>query len=240
MAWQKDPCPGCGLAKSSVSKECRACFRARTKTAVCPSCGGRKTYDSARCRACQGKESKSHHPCEDCGVIVQRGSKRCSACYAATIGATRIRCIDCNAPLSRGRLTKRCRACNTEYRRSLPRPICSEDGCPREAKARGMCAPHYVKFVRKRPTKEFRGSLLKTHLSHWPCQLCGYRRMRSDIHRLTPGKDGGTYTPGNMVALCARCHREVHRGLSIPPVAPTREEIVTAEIERQLSNPSVM
>ena len=33
-----------------------------------------------------------------------------------------------------------------------------------------------------------------------------------DVHRLKPGAEGGEYVLGNVVAICANCHRKTHEG----------------------------
>lgn len=235
VAWKKDHCPRCGGAKSTVSKMCRACYGAATRSPVCPSCGGQKTYESKLCRACQGAALLTHHPCVDCGASIQRAATRCLACYTATRQANRPTCLGCGKVMRGygGETPERCRPCNTQYRRSLPATPCSVDGCVRRYSAKGFCAVHYVKEFRPR-RDVYRGSMAKGYLAAWPCQICGYNRMHSDIHRLVSGKDGGAYSPGNMVALCPRCHREVHRGLADSPLAPSEEEIIAAEIRRQM------
>lgn len=46
------------------------------------------------------------------------------------------------------------------------------------------------------------------------CSLCGWLGP-CDKHRLKAGKDGGGYTPGNIIVVCPNCHRLLHRGLSV-------------------------
>lgn len=50
------------------------------------------------------------------------------------------------------------------------------------------------------------------------CQLCGLPAPFTthegepflEIHHIVPLADGGTDTPGNVVALCPNCHRRIH------------------------------
>ena len=42
---------------------------------------------------------------------------------------------------------------------------------------------------------------------------CDYNKTY-DVHRFIPGKDGGTYTIGNMFAICPNHHAEITRGIS--------------------------
>lgn len=46
------------------------------------------------------------------------------------------------------------------------------------------------------------------------CQICGENDFDTlDVHRFKKeGKEGGKYTVGNCVVLCAKCHRKVHAG----------------------------
>ncbi len=41
---------------------------------------------------------------------------------------------------------------------------------------------------------------------------CDYDKAY-DIHRLVPGKEGGSYEFGNMFAICPNHHAEVSKGL---------------------------
>jgi 5-methylcytosine-specific restriction endonuclease McrA len=42
------------------------------------------------------------------------------------------------------------------------------------------------------------------------CKLCGESNYALlDVHRIVPGRDGGTYHPKNVVTLCSNCHRKV-------------------------------
>lgn len=224
------PCPRCGGPKAVVAKLCRNCHGETTNSPVCPSCGGKKSYDSKLCRKCQGAQGKSHKPCPGCGTRIQSAATQCRACYdkARAEKAAKYLCVDCGQPTKQyasTRYAERCWPCEMQRRRERPKRPCSVDGCPRPHRAKGFCAVHYVQSYRPRPTGHFRGNRLRNILAYWPCQMCGYSDMPSDIHRLHPGSEGGKYTPGNMVALCVRCHREVHRGMKPAPPAPTEEEI---------------
>lgn len=235
MVWQKEPCPRCGEPKVVIAKFCRKCVTETSDKPVCPQCGGKKYYSSKLCRPCKDKQATYWHPCPDCGKTIQQGSTRCLDCYNTARQHRQPNCVDCGNPTKRyaaTRAAKRCWACEMQRRRDRPKKPCSVDGCPRPHQAKGFCMVHYVQSYRPRPTGQFRGNRLRKILAFWPCQLCGYAGMPSDIHRLFPGAQGGLYTPGNMVALCVRCHREVHRGISHPPVAPTEEEIrATAPVD---------
>lgn len=226
-----EPCPRCGGPKAIVAKLCRNCHGETTNSPICPSCGGKKSYDSKLCRKCQGAQGKSRKPCPGCGTRIQSAATQCRACYdkARAEKAAKYLCADCGQPTKQyasTRYAERCMDCYRIYQAAnrIQRP-CSVDGCPRPHRAKGLCQVHYTKQYRPRPRGFFRGNRLKVILAYWPCQICGYSGMPSDIHRLIPGAEGGTYDVGNIVALCVRCHREVHRGLTPPPAAPTEEEI---------------
>jgi hypothetical protein len=44
------------------------------------------------------------------------------------------------------------------------------------------------------------------------CEICGYDTV-TQKHRIHPGKEGGTYLLGNVIALCPNHHAEADRGL---------------------------
>ena len=45
------------------------------------------------------------------------------------------------------------------------------------------------------------------------CVICGDDDPAVlDAHRIVPGEKGGRYTRGNIVTLCANCHRRTHAG----------------------------
>ena len=40
------------------------------------------------------------------------------------------------------------------------------------------------------------------------CRICGEEEYATlDVHRIKEGSEGGKYTYGNTVVLCAKCHR---------------------------------
>lgn len=51
-----------------------------------------------------------------------------------------------------------------------------------------------------------RGSLAPKY-----CELCGYDRI-IQRHRIIPGRDGGKYVLGNVIALCPTHHGEADKG----------------------------
>lgn len=100
-------------------------------------------------------------------------------------------------------------------RRAKEQRTCSIEGCARPHVAKGVCKYHYHAERRRlqapavdRPSRFVVGGLA--------CAICGYNRRRSEVHRLIPK---GAYVVGNMVPLCANCHREVTEGITPSPPA---------------------
>jgi hypothetical protein len=56
--------------------------------------------------------------------------------------------------------------------------------------------------------------LLKQLFKFETCMVegCNYSKTY-DVHRLVPGRDGGTYSVGNMFAICPNHHAEIERKL---------------------------
>lgn len=53
---------------------------------------------------------------------------------------------------------------------------------------------------------------LKKHIDK-KCHFCEEDQYSLlDVHRIKPGKEGGKYTKGNTVTVCANCHRKIHSG----------------------------
>lgn len=160
------------------------------------------------------------NPCPNCGQPKRKVAETCAACYNKRRTLVRPACIDCGGPLGdKGLRAKRCWNCHLKQRLSQPKKACSVEGCPHPHKAKGYCVDHYQKFVQQPLNRDGAGRNFLSWIRAQPCQLCGYNRLHSHAHRLTGGKDGGTYEWGNVVALCARCHEEIHRGLTEPPPA---------------------
>jgi len=45
------------------------------------------------------------------------------------------------------------------------------------------------------------------------CYFCGEEQYELlDVHRITPGSEGGKYHEWNTVTVCANCHRRCHAG----------------------------
>lgn len=226
MSRQKNTCPRCFGQKSIHASQCRQCLRESTNSKTCPVCGGQKNYASKLCRRCR---SGRGHACQDCGSPLKgKGNHRCRECYEKSRQRLPEICIDCGkslGPYAYWKKAKRCLPCEMQRRRNLPKKQCSVSGCLRPHQAKGLCSVHYISAFRRQSRGLGIGSSLRKILSSWPCQLCGYAKMPSDVHRLVPGAEGGAYVAGNIVALCCRCHREVHRGLAKSPVAPSEAEI---------------
>lgn len=190
-------------------------------------CGHRVSLKGVRqCRPC--RTASLFHGCIDCGKKVHQARQRCEACYRTFCESKKPKCVDCGQPTKQYAseyFAERCWDCEVKRRRSTPERKCSVEGCGRKHTALGLCRSHYFIQHQQRQLGNHRGGALSRMLALWPCQLCGYSKMKSNIHRLVPGSQGGKYHAGNMVALCVRCHAEVHRGLTLPPQPPTEIEI---------------
>jgi HNH endonuclease len=205
----------------------------------CPDCGGTNTATAARCRSCRARLTATR--CKDCGVRIRKASFRCQACYERLIATTRPVCVDCGGRVklrSAHSGSKRCRDCHFKFRWQSHSPTCSAEGCDRPHHAKGFCNNHYlIERARVRNAGKTRATygtgkriLLMRMVDQLPCQLCGYSKRPSHRHRLHPGKDGGKYEVGNVVALCANCHAEVHDGQTAPPAALTAEQILAGAL----------
>jgi len=164
------------------------------------------------------------NPCPNCGQPKRKAADLCASCRVELrrVGAKGRRgaaCEDCGSPIAdKGGTAKRCWTCWSRHRHSRLKEPCMVAGCPRPHRAKGYCIEHYQRFVQSPANRTGAGRKLIDVVRAQPCQLCGYDRLSSHAHRLTGGKDGGVYAWGNVVALCARCHEEVHRGLTEPPL----------------------
>lgn len=163
--------------------------------------------------------------CSKCGARKRKPSKQCGPCWRASrresTRGSNFRCIDCGGELGdKGHRAARCWDCHLKRIHTRIPPPCSVEGCQRPHRAKGYCIKHYQGRIAgpkaRRGTPGLNASF-HSYARLRPCQLCGYSKIHSHAHRLLPGKDGGGYTEGNVVALCARCHEEVHRGITEPP-----------------------
>lgn len=169
---------------------------------ACPLCGGTKTKGALACRKCKSDRAASFINCGGCGARIRANYSLCRACYEASRAAVRPLCVDCGKPTKQYAheyYAQRCWDCEVKRRRG-------EGPGAREA-------------------GQGRGNILKRLLAKFPCQICGYDRMPSEIHRPIPRGKGGMYTAGNMVAVCPRCHTEIERGLTPCPAPMTEEQI---------------
>lgn len=69
-------------------------------------------------------------------------------------------------------------------------------------------------FIWDLSSKEKFGSRKKKRdlVPHY-CETCGHTITPPTKHRIKPGKNGGKYVPGNVIAQCLNCHGESDRGL---------------------------
>lgn len=214
-------CGICGTeltSHGSNTQICRACFRVQSRN--CRTCGKQlPLYGKAtlQCRECwKNRGRQPVRVCISCGKPMNRYTNplldRCKECRAPQPKV----CVDCGKLLTRHSQSPRCWDCHTERRQVVAsQKVCTIEGCTNKHMAKGLCAIHYE---RMRVTKSRGGkhidSVSRIWVAQQPCQLCGYARMRSHVHRVIAQ---GDYVLGNMIALCARCHDEVHRGLTPCP-----------------------
>ena len=180
------------------------CARLQVAKGLC-----RQHYQQVR------RETMATKPCADCGKGVLPEHTRCMDCQRK--GPNARFCMDCGKPLSHTahKEAKRCWPCHLKGLAAKPRKVCSVVGCQQPHQARGFCRAHYVHNWRA-VTRNGRTTdrVTRTWVASQSCQLCGYSKMRSHVHR--PQRQGD-YVRGNMDALCARCHDEVHTGLTKCP-----------------------
>jgi hypothetical protein len=197
---------------------------------TCSRCGGPKTKGALFCKKCKtDTAAAAWGACRSCGGRIRAAYEQCRSCYDKERIALRPTCVDCGQSTKQyayDHFAQRCWTCEVKRRRSLGVQSCTVEDCVRVHMARGLCRNHYnQQHQRNRITRA--GGLLIQSLKEWPCQLCGYSMMKCEAARLVPG---GPYRPGNVMALCVRCHREVDAGLTPPPTPPTVEEIMASRV----------
>ena len=157
--------------------------------------------------------------CSDCGgLLASRYAERCRPCFLVWI-ARPASCIDCGVRFvkaGRRAQNRRCRDCYRRHRITV-RAMCRSDGCERSVYAKGLCQSHYQVGWRA----SHAGTTQYDYASHalvtaMACAVCGYARMKSEVHRIVPQ---GPYVIGNMVPVCSRCHDEIERSLTECPAA---------------------
>ncbi len=95
----------------------------------------------------------------------------------------------------------------------LRRLACDADIVPMIFSADGQ--PLYVGKAQRAPTKAQTLALYKRDRG---CIGCGIRPQACDIHHIVPWEDGGPTNIDNLVLLCPRCHRKVHKlGYTVEP-----------------------
>lgn len=217
-------CNGPVTSHGRDTKQCQGCWQAARM--FCPTCGKELDKRSQRKRQCRECWLKAHpvRLCRSCGTKLPHGTRstttQCRACRSYPWP----HCVDCGKRLSNSsRETIRCWHCHLVHRGSLAiLKNCSVPSCLREHKAKGLCLRHYQTARRRAQlVGNVSSQALKVHrgeLAQARCQVCGYDRLPSHLHRIIPSSQGGKYVIDNVSALCARCHEEVHRGLiACPP-----------------------
>src|SRR3990167_3202749 len=216
-------CNSCGKTLTSHGKGTQACRACRSVYPIyCQTCGkelpryNRKTRQCRECWKLRGPTVR--RSCQRCGKLISTKSRPDTKICRNCRSHPRPHCSDCGKLLARSpRDTKRCWSCWTKYRRQGYDPICMREDCNRVTFAKGLCEMHY-----RVDRRHGHGRVARKWIASHPCQLCNYAVLPSEVARIIPGSNGGKYELGNMVALCARCHREVEMGLTPcpPPLLP--------------------
>ena len=160
------------------------------------------------------------NPCPKCGQPQRKPAELCRACdnrsrQMGAKGRLKRPCIDCGTPIAdKAGRAQRCWPCWTNYRLERPVTTCSVPGCNRPHRAKGLCMKHYQSHFMPHKKGEGRGGKWLERLRQCPCQVCDYEKMPSHDHKTSPERG---YSKSNVVALCARCHEEVHRGITSCP-----------------------
>lgn len=108
---------------------------------------------------------------------------------------------------------KTCPICEVEFQ-SKPKQIYCSKVC--SGKATRNRTGTKKGFRKQKCTTHTRLEVLKEKFDFKCCMVkgCNYDKCY-DIHRLIEGKNGGTYTIGNMFAICPNHHAESHRGIIV-------------------------
>lgn len=204
-------------------KLCRLCWlqRARREPTHCLDCGCViSSPDVRHCIRCAAIRRRANF-CAGCGRPVSRGTTRyCMACFHKSLIRLHT-CKDCGKQFrsreaGAGNPTwERCRPCYDTRHRNRPKRPCSIPGCPYPHRAKGYCWNHYKRYcVPKKPRGKGIGAGSRRWVAQQPCAVCAYSRLKSHVHKVDASLG---YTEGNRVPLCARCHEEIHRGITTLP-----------------------
>jgi len=126
---------------------------------------------------------------------LQSGQVFCSIECSSSNQSKPTPCVICGLPVLAGKHKKTCsRACANKNRTGLKY---NKSGQP--------------KFTNVSQSRLY---TLKKQFDFCSCMVqgCDYNKTY-DIHRHTPGRNGGKYVIGNMFAICPNHHAEVSRGL---------------------------
>lgn len=170
---------------------------------------------STLCRAHYLAAKTPKKTCACGAVLAKRSAEQCRECWmrdhmAAT---SRPKCRDCGKPISwqvgqRGTKATRCMPCHTAYRASLPKRLCSLEGCDLPHLAQGYCRNHYT------AKNDSRG--IRAYLKALPCAVCGLDDP--DVIQIDRAVRDLGYTWGNVVQVCANCHQKITLGkIERPP-----------------------
>lgn len=166
------------------------------------------------CRAHYIAAKKPQKTCECGNPLSTPRAKQCRECWMRdhTAQDSRPRCKTCQTAISwtssGKRTTAYCKPCYAAYRKSLPKRLCSLEGCVRRHWSRGFCNQHYPGAGGSRA--------IRNYLAKLPCAVCGLDDPEViQIDRVI--RERG-YTWGNVVQVCANCHMKITRGtIQRPP-----------------------
>ena len=172
---------------------------------------GHPTRRAARiCRSCHLAAQRNVDRACECGAILSTPkATQCRACYMRDHMAetSRPTCRDCGKLISwqvghKQNRAKRCMPCHAAYRKTLPKRLCSLDGCEQKHWSGGFCNKHHPS------AGDSRG--IRNYLIKLPCAVCGVVDPEViQIDRVIREKG---YTWGNVVQVCANCHMKITRG----------------------------
>ena len=183
---QRNRCQVCDVPVSDEATLCRTHYVAAKKPQKVCKCGNPlSTPRAIQCRTCWMRD----HMAQD----------------------SRPRCKTCKTVISwggRGGIPTYCKPCYAEYRKSLPKRLCSLKGCNLAHWSKGFCTRHYP------GAGDSRG--IRNYLAELPCAVCGLDDP--DVIQIDRVVREKGYTWGNVIQVCANCHMKITRGtIERPP-----------------------
>lgn len=142
-----------------------------------------------KCRSCSAKRVEQN-VCDDCGISVHRGSKRCKKCYGKSKILNRPNCVDCGITLKTV-YAKRCLSChNIKQDNGKSTERVKFNSSKKWHKVRTMCFERDSYTCQKCNKKG--GNLNAHHIKTW----AKHPSLRLDID--------------NLLTLCVDCHMKLH------------------------------